>query len=279
VNTSSPKGMPGMTGPKNAWQAAIQQVNQLLIPVREAVIILSPQADFDAVASGLALFTSLKKIGRISHIVSPEKLNTEKIFAQANIKPQAREMIPVDQIVSFLPQKQLRLIIDYAQGSYSHGDIKEEGDSLTLKLLSEKGQPPIKPLNMATQIVESKPDVIFVMGVENIYNMGDFYSSNSDFFGNTPMINIDNHSSNTKFGKVNLLDDKASSLSEMVTLMLYDLRFVLDEDTAKILYEGIKQKTNNFSRDRFSANMLEATSIAMRYQQKNQQPSQNPMAN
>jgi len=268
-----------MTGPKNAWQAAIQQVNQLLIPVREAVIILSPQADFDAVASGLALFTSLKKIGRISHIVSPEKLNTEKIFAQANIKPQAREMIPVDQIVSFLPQKQLRLIIDYAQGSYSHGDIKEEGDSLTLKLLSEKGQPPIKPLNMATQIVESKPDVIFVMGVENIYNMGDFYSSNSDFFGNTPMINIDNHSSNTKFGKVNLLDDKASSLSEMVTLMLYDLRFVLDEDTAKILYEGIKQKTNNFSRDRFSANMLEATSIAMRYQQKNQQPSQNPMAN
>lgn len=279
MNTSAPKGMPGMPGPKNAWQAAIQQVNQLLIPVREAVIVLPPDPDFDAVASSLALFTSLKKIGRMSHVVSSEKLDTEKIFNQANIKASIREMIPVDQIVNFLPQKQLRLLIDYAQGSYSHGDIKTESEGLTLKLLAEKGQSPIKPLNMATQIVESKPDVIFVMGVENVYNMGDFYSNNSDFFGNTPMINLDNHSGNTKYGKANLLDDKASSLSEMVTLMLYDLRFVLDEDTAKMLYEGIKQKTNNFSRDRFSANMLEATSITMRYQKKNQQTSANPMAN
>ena len=89
-----------------------------------------------------------------------------------------------------------------------------------------------------------------------------------DFFNKATIINVDYHANNSNFGKANLIDPKSTSVCEMVTLMLYDLKFVLDDEIGQMLYSGLKTKTSNFAENYFSANMLEATSICLRYMKK-----------
>lgn len=248
------------------WRQTLQQINALLTPAKEAAIIMSPNPTFDTLAGSLALSEALKKIGRRSSVVTPKELDKEKLLSEIEEKDRPKNIPGIDQILSFLPQKQLSLIVDYAEGSFSQGKMDKSSDGLILTLAPEKGQKPIEPLNIDSQIYESKIDVSFLMEISDTSHLQEFYTKNQAFFSKAPIINVDYHKQNTNYGSANLIDVKAVSLSEVVTLMLYDLRFIFDPDIAKLLYAGIQSKTSNFSKEYFSANMLEATSICLRYQ-------------
>lgn len=267
-------GAPQKQPQRSSWQETLQLVNSLLVPSQEAVIIFKPNPTFDTLAASISLGLALKKIGRKVHIVSPGEINPEMVFNSPHIEREAKEMVDISQIVSFLPQKQLRLVIDYTKGSFSKGSINKTGEGLVLTLMPNSGEGIIEPLNMVTQVLEAKPDILFTMEIENLSHLQQFYTNNQSFFDRTPIVNIDYHPNNAMYGKANLIDAKASSMCEMTALMLYDLRFVFDAELAKILFYGMKAKTENFSSAYFSANMLEAASIALRYQQPPSPPAQ-----
>lgn len=64
--------------------------------------------------------------------------------------------------------------------------------------------------------------------------------------GNSPVINIDHHISNKKFGEVNWVEPGASSASEMIFRLYKEMRVPLDEDSALLLYVGILTDTGSF---------------------------------
>lgn len=256
---------------KSTWQESVQQVNAILVPVKEAIIVVKPNPDLDVLLASLSLALSLKKIGRRCSIISPTEVDPQKIVSSQDQKDIPEVFFSLSgQISNNMPKKQLVMTIEFSEGTFSQGNMDKSPQGLILTLVPEENQPPIEPTNINSQIVESKPDVIFTIGLENLFNLDKFYRENQSFFTNTPIINIDNHSNNMSFGRANLLDPKATSICEMITLMLYDLRFILDEDISKMLYAGIKHKTENFSQKFFSANMLESVSISLRYQQRAQ---------
>lgn len=260
-------GKPG----KPTWQESVQQINTLLIPSKEILILLRPSPDYDQLVSSIALSLAFKKTGRRCQIVSPTPIEPEKLFASLDQKDIPNALIANhDQVLNFLPKKQLVVTIDYLNGTFSAGNMEKSSNGLVMTLAPEENQSPIEPLNVNTQLVDSHPDVLVALGMENLFVAGQFQKDNQDFLGRVPILNIDNHHNNMYYGKTNLIDHKATSLSEMVTLMLYDLRFVLDEDVSKLLYSGLKYKTENFTSKYFSANMLEATSITLRYQNQKQ---------
>ncbi|MFA5177237.1 MAG: bifunctional oligoribonuclease/PAP phosphatase NrnA [Candidatus Omnitrophota bacterium] len=61
-----------------------------------------------------------------------------------------------------------------------------------------------------------------------------------------PVINIDHHISNKKFGAVNWVDAQASSASEMVFRLYKEMRLPFDADSALPLYVGIMTDTGSF---------------------------------
>ena len=61
-----------------------------------------------------------------------------------------------------------------------------------------------------------------------------------------PIINIDHHVSNTKFGNVNWLLPEASSTAEMIYQLYKSMHINIDVDTAKALYVGILTDTGSF---------------------------------
>jgi phosphoesterase RecJ-like protein len=61
-----------------------------------------------------------------------------------------------------------------------------------------------------------------------------------------PVINIDHHISNNKFGDINWVLPAASSVSEMIYKLYKAMRVSMDTDTARALYVGILTDTGSF---------------------------------
>lgn len=63
------------------------------------------------------------------------------------------------------------------------------------------------------------------------------------------VINIDHHVSNTKFGTINIIDDKAAATGELVYDLIIDLGIEIDTDIATCLYTAISTDTGSFMYD------------------------------
>jgi phosphoesterase RecJ-like protein len=61
-----------------------------------------------------------------------------------------------------------------------------------------------------------------------------------------PVVNIDHHISNTKFGDINWVLPEASSVSEMIYRLYKAMRVKLDAHTATLIYVGIMTDTGSF---------------------------------
>lgn len=68
-----------------------------------------------------------------------------------------------------------------------------------------------------------------------------------------PLINIDHHITNDKFGNINVVDPKASSTCEMVFDFFKEAKYKLNKDMATLLYAGIMTDTGSFRYENTSA--------------------------
>jgi hypothetical protein len=96
--------------------------------------------------------------------------------------------------------------------------------------------------------VRSLPyQVIIVIGTTDLEELGANFSQYTDFFYNTPIINIDNRPDNEHFGTVNLVDITAGSLAEVTySLIASRLSKSISPDIATALYTGIIAGTDSF---------------------------------
>ena len=62
-----------------------------------------------------------------------------------------------------------------------------------------------------------------------------------------PIINVDHHYTNPRFGDVNWVVDDASSTAELVYRILRALEMTITPDLASLLYTGIHTDTDGFS--------------------------------
>ncbi|MFC1703730.1 bifunctional oligoribonuclease/PAP phosphatase NrnA [Candidatus Omnitrophota bacterium] len=86
-------------------------------------------------------------------------------------------------------------------------------------------------------------DAAIVIDCSDIRRIGRIQKFISD---TTPLINIDHHISNEKFGDTNWIDTKASSASEMVYWLYKALRKPIKKEAAIALYTGIATDTGFF---------------------------------
>jgi bifunctional oligoribonuclease and PAP phosphatase NrnA len=108
-----------------------------------------------------------------------------------------------------------------------------------------------------TAIIESRFDFDTVISVDaaTFERIGE---SKKFIKEDTVFINIDHHISNTKFGKINYIDDKASSTSEIIYELTKELGVEMDAEIGKNLYTGIVNDTGNFAYSNTSVSTFEA---------------------
>jgi bifunctional oligoribonuclease and PAP phosphatase NrnA len=80
----------------------------------------------------------------------------------------------------------------------------------------------------------------------------------------TPVINIDHHVTNSRFGTINLIDIEAAATCEILHLMFEDLGIPLDPDTATILMSGIQGDTLGLRTPSTTGRTMEVSAALLR---------------
>lgn len=212
------------------------------------ILIVLPQAlNTDNLAAGLALALSLKSAGKTVDVVS---LGTP-LVAQGNLYgigevkndiPRTGEgnyVISLDGVVDNTGTMQQVPALEKL-------DWYPEGSKLNLVFHVVPGQR-FEPTNVTTSHEQSGYDLTWVLGCQSLNELGNLFISNSRYFAQSQVINIDVNPVNAYFGFANVIDPQASSLSEIIAHVLPSLTLNMDRDTASNIISGIYGATNNLT--------------------------------
>jgi phosphoesterase RecJ-like protein len=236
----------------------LQQIQTLVGSARRVLVLTHKNPSVDTMASALAIYLAMGKMGKDTTIA----MEAPPLVEVANL-------VGIDQVKTSLSGK--NLLITYKP--YSLGDfekvsyLEDQGqpgtldDSFKLTITPRDGFAP-DPKNFSFSFTGASADLIYTVDILEPSQLGALYDPG--LFGGTPIINIDNHDPNKDYGRFNLVEPEAASISEIVTFYLRAVNAQLDADIAGNLYQGIVSATNNFQSPKVAAATFEAAAICLR---------------
>lgn len=225
----------------------LAEVKTRLPQSNRILIVLSQNLTNDNLAAGLSLYLSLKSAGKKVDIVSTGTplVGQANLFGIGEIRNHVSKagagnfIISLDGVVDNTGTMQQVPALEKL-------DWYPEGSKLNLVFHVVPGQR-FEPTNISSRHEETGYDLTWVIGSQNLNELGDLFISNSQYFAQSQVINIDNNAQNTYFGFANIVDPQASSLSEIVAQILPSLTLNMDADAASNILTGIYSATNNLT--------------------------------
>ncbi len=221
------------------------KLNEKLASVNSVLLVLPPNADFDAVAAGLALFLSLKAAGKQAEIASPQGPTVN--FSR---------LVGVDQIKTELEGKNLIVSLDYqkeaiAKVSYQIDENHPQGKKFNLIIQPEEGSRPLSSKNVHFDFGGAQFDLVLTFGVEDLAALGDLHSKNQALF-------------NQKDKIFHFYREKQANFSQRTVELIGQLKLPFDSDMATNLALGIEKASQNFNPDFSSVLTFEAFAHCLR---------------
>jgi nanoRNase/pAp phosphatase (c-di-AMP/oligoRNAs hydrolase) len=106
-------------------------------------------------------------------------------------------------------------------------------------------------------------DLIVTIDAQRLENLGKFYQDNKNLFEEKQTLVIDNKTTNTQYGKINLVRPTAS-IGELMTRLILDLQLPFDQDIASNLYDGVVMGSRTFSSPAVTADTFEIAAQLLR---------------
>ncbi len=216
-----------------------KQIIEIIKRSKRILVMPSAPADGDSLGSALALYLSLKKLGKEVTVVSAEPV------------PDAFEFLPTTNVISdeFSPANDFIVTIDCQKSKLGTIKTKLEQDKVNIIITAKSGQ--FSSNEVSFSHGPGKYDVIITVDTGDLVQLGRFYEDNTEIFTQIPVINIDHHASNGQFGRINLVDIMASATTEMLIPIIEELERdsgikLMDEDIATLLLAGIITDTGSF---------------------------------
>ncbi len=248
------------------YDAQLSELKNILPQAKNILIALPKGSDIDRFAAGLSLFLSFENQGKTVSIVCDDTIRV----AQGNL-------FGIDHVKTALPPTGAGNYILTLAGvatpdpsgvggrvpSLEKLDYFVEGANLNLVFNVLPGQT-FAPANITPKYQGSGFDLIFIVGSASLIDLGNVYSQNSQIFQGPHLVNIDNETDNAMFGKTNVVDSSASSLSEVVTEIISTLGLPFDQDMGSNLLTGIFSATANLQNDKVSADTYLSVSTSLR---------------
>ncbi|MCX6739946.1 MAG: DHH family phosphoesterase [Candidatus Parcubacteria bacterium] len=201
-------------------------------------ILITFKKDFngDALSSALAIFLLLKKLNKQADII-----------CQDFIIPKNFSFLPqISQIKQSLSGiKSFVISLDMAKGKIKNFSYNIKDNMLNIYLTPESGN--LDEKNIDYKSGSYKYDLIITLDSDSLESLGTVYEQNTDFFFNTPIINIDHSPENEQYGQINLVELTKTSTAEIVFDLIeqYDLN-LLDQEISNCLLTGMISKTKSF---------------------------------
>lgn len=217
-----------------------QQAIELIKKSQKILLVTHKNPDGDAIGSILAFKIALQTLGKEVVAVCPcsgtmpDNMNFLKDIdkLQFNIESSKDFVITLDTTEAEVQK------LGYKQ--------KPEDNKLNIVVTLSSGQ--LKPENVSFGKSAFGFDLVVVLDSPDLERLGDFFDQHTELFYEIPLINIDHHSSNDYFGKVNWVDIAATSTCEILVALLEALgqgNQLFNEEVATALLTGIITDTGS----------------------------------
>jgi phosphoesterase RecJ-like protein len=213
-----------------------QQIFEQIKKAEKILITFSRTWSGDGVASALALFLFLKKLGKNAEII-----------AEKSEKNEAFSFLPGYQEIKFNLSSLRHFIVSLSTRQTKVNSVKyrQEPESLDFIVTPQNGFFTKEDLTIKSS--GFKYDLIFIVDTRDLESLGKIYDNDTELFYKVPVINIDHHPSNEEFGQINRIDLTAVSTTEILfSLFEAYARESIDEEIATCLLTGIIAKTRSF---------------------------------
>ncbi len=230
------------------------QVKELIEKSANILILIPEHASGDAfgAASGIGAF--LENIGKEVTIAGSGIATVAEPFGF--LKPPEHILPSISGVREF--------ILSF---NTEHNDIvsvrTERGESeYNIFITPEKGS--IDPRDFSFVPAKFSFDLVITVGAPDKESLGKIFETNPDIFYEVPIVTIDHHAENDRFGQVNIIDITTSSTSEIATTLLEKIDGKsLDARVAGLLLAGIVLGTESFQKKNLSPSALGAASRLM----------------
>lgn len=235
----------GKLNPQQEFKELTRQSNRILIAIGR-----NPTKD--AVAASLGLMHALGRKEKSVTVVCPGELPAE-----------AKNLGGWEKIASTL-ERNFVITLKSAVGNLDKVSYYTEGDDLNLVIHPHAGAPEFLKDQIEYKSGGTNFDLVFVLGSQQLSNLGELYTDKEGLYTNVPIINIDKDSQNSRFGKINLIEPTASSISEIVVFFLKTAGISADQEAATDFLAGIDWATDNFQSPQVSAGAFEAAAFCLK---------------
>ena len=236
------------------------QAKNLIQRSQSILIVPAPEAQGDSFGSALALFFTLKELGKNANISFADKIPEKFSFLiDSAQKPIQDFVISVDTSGKDISkmyyeknEKDLKIYLTLSTGALEGKDL-----SLAPRIKTEAS--PETPQSS----FDKNPDLIIVLGAESLDGIGENFTKNPGLFYETTILNIDNHPLNENFGEINLIE-ASSSLAEITTELIKSLdptEELLSGRVATCLLTGIVYASQNFRSPRTKPKTFETSAF------------------
>ncbi len=181
-----------------------EDVAQLISEAKNIAVIPSKIAGLDAFAAGAALTQILKDADKTVHFIYPGEL------------PEGAENLisPLD-IVNTLQERDLVVMVNYQGTQVDSVKYNTEDNILTFRLGPIPADFDVNA-HVRSKVSSYDFDLCFVIGAQNLENLGSTYEILQDEFRQSKIVNIDITKSNVRFGVVNIIEPEVDGLSYLI---------------------------------------------------------------
>jgi len=213
----------------------LQQSVNAIQNARQVLIAPSAELDGDTLASAYAIGKALERAGKDVCVLLPEE------------EPERFSFLPKPSRVSLemVFDREYTLSIDTRAIPIKDLRYEQQDDALKL-YLTAPSHFTRDHVNLETG--PHKHDLVIVVGATDLEGLGEAFEKYPQAFSEVPVLNIDRHAANERFGDINFIDITASTVSELVLAFLesWDTS-AITEEIATCLLAGIVDGTKSFS--------------------------------
>ncbi len=221
---------------------AIQKHQRLLV-------IPHANVDPDGLSSALACYQMFKAIGKDVTVICPDTPPESLRFLPGFEKLEGE----IEESQNFVVTINLEEGVEVDKLRYTVEDNK-----VNIIVIPKKGK--IGTRNVTFAEGPRHYDLIVMVDTADLALLGSLYTDHMDLFSETPILNIDHHISNQRFGQVHLIDPTAASATEVLYhwfLQVPDWQARITPDMATLLLTGLITDTRSFQNPNTTPRSLE----------------------
>ena len=233
--------------------ADITKVKELLDKAQNVLIVTHEHPNFDSIGSALTLSLGLSSLGKKVTVVCPDPMTVE-----------LSSFIGVQKIQKEIASKNFIISLDYVDGSIEKVSYNIENNKFNLVIEPRPGFEGFSEDKVHYSHGGASTDLIFTVDTIHLGGLKKVYEDNKELFTGKPVINVDRHPNNAKYGALNLVDSQASSTVELVSQLLSHIGVALTADIATNVVNALFGATNNFQNPNVSVASFELAAACLK---------------